>query len=61
LGEAPSSARTCVVASFHMVQDDLVIRRENDFLDGTQADAAARYGWAALEWNPDGTTLRDGL
>ncbi|OHV34473.1 stress protein [Parafrankia soli] len=57
-GGASPSARTCVVASFHMVGDDLVIRRENDFVEGTQADAAARYGWS-LEWNPDGMTPRD--
>ncbi len=57
LGTASPSARICVVASFHVSGDDLVIRRENDFLDGTQADAAARHGWT-LEWNPDGMTLR---
>jgi len=58
LGEAPAGARTCVVASFHIAQDDLVIRRENDFLPGPQAEAAARYGWV-LDWTPDGMTLRD--
>jgi stress response protein SCP2/uncharacterized protein involved in tellurium resistance len=57
LGTASPSARICVVASFHVSADDLVIRREDVFLDGTQADAAARYGWT-LEWNPDGMTLR---
>ncbi|HEX4017226.1 MAG TPA: TerD family protein [Frankiaceae bacterium] len=57
LGAAPPSARICVIASFHISADDLVIRRENDFLDGTQSHAAARYGWA-LEWNPDGMSLR---
>ena len=57
LGTAPTSARICVVASFHVSAEDLVIRRENVFLDGTQSEAAARYGWA-LEWNPDGMTLR---
>jgi stress response protein SCP2/uncharacterized protein involved in tellurium resistance len=57
LGTAPPSARICVVASFHVSADDLVIRRENDFLDGTQSAAATRYGWA-LEWNPDGMALR---
>jgi len=35
-----------------------VIRRENDFLPGPQAEAAARYGWV-LDWTPDGMTLRD--
>ncbi|WP_241840325.1 hypothetical protein [Frankia sp. CcI49] len=45
LGNAPENARTCVAASFHMVGDDLVIRRENDFVEGAQADAAVRYGW----------------
>jgi uncharacterized protein involved in tellurium resistance len=59
LGEAPPQARLCVIASFHVVDDDLVIRRENDFLPGLQADAAPRYGWA-LDWNPDGMTLRSG-
>ncbi|MCM3884390.1 TerD family protein [Frankia sp. R82] len=59
LGAAPSDAPLCVVASFHVVEDDLVIRRENDFLPRTQADAAARYGWA-LDWAPGGTTLRTG-
>ncbi|MGF7234709.1 MAG: TerD family protein, partial [Frankia sp.] len=58
LGDPLPNARICVVASFHMVGDDLVIRRENDFLEGTQADAAARYGWS-LEWKPDGATLRE--
>jgi stress response protein SCP2/uncharacterized protein involved in tellurium resistance len=58
LGEAPAGARTCVVASFHVAQDDLVIRRENDFLPGPQADAAQRYGWT-LDWNPDGLSLRE--
>lgn len=58
LGDASPSARICVVASFHMVSGDLIIRRENDYLEGLQADVAARYGWA-LEWNPDGMTLRD--
>jgi uncharacterized protein involved in tellurium resistance len=57
LGDAPSSPRLCVVASFHMAQGDLIIRRENDYLDGPQSDAAARYGWN-LDWNPDGLTLR---
>ncbi len=46
------------MASFHLSDGDLVIRRENDFSGGVQADAAARYGWA-LDWNPDGMTLRD--
>jgi uncharacterized protein involved in tellurium resistance len=59
LGDAPRSASVCVVASFHLVGDDVVIRRENDFVDGVQADAATRYGWS-LEWSPDGTTLREG-
>ncbi len=58
LGDAPSTARTCVIASFHVAQDDLVIRRENAFFDGPPAEAAARYGWA-LPWNPDGLTIRD--
>jgi uncharacterized protein involved in tellurium resistance len=58
LGDAPPSAQICVVASFHVVQDDVIIRRENDFIEGTLADAAVRYGWS-LEWNPDRTTLRD--
>jgi uncharacterized protein involved in tellurium resistance len=58
LGEAPPSARICVAASFHVVQGDVIIRRENDFIDGAQADAAVRYGWS-LEWNPDRATLRD--
>jgi uncharacterized protein involved in tellurium resistance len=58
LGDAPAGARTCVVASFHLAQDDLVIRRENDFLLGPQAEAAARHGWA-LDWNPDGMSLRE--
>ncbi len=57
LGESAPNARTCVVASFHVAQDDLIIRRENDFLEGPQAAVAARYGWS-LEWKPDGTTLR---
>jgi stress response protein SCP2/uncharacterized protein involved in tellurium resistance len=57
LGEAPAGARTCVVVSFHVAQDDLVIRRENDFLGGSQAEAAERYGWA-LDWNREGTALR---
>ncbi|ONH33238.1 TerD family protein [Pseudofrankia asymbiotica] len=58
LGDAPPTARTCVIASFHVAQDDLVIRRENAFFDGTQAEAAAHYGWT-LPWNPDGMTIRD--
>jgi hypothetical protein len=49
-----------VVASFHVVGADLIIRRENDFLDGLQADAAARYGWT-LEWNPDQMTVRSAI
>lgn len=57
LGDASAVARTCVAVSFHVVGDDLVIRRENDFVDGTQADAAQRYGWS-LEWSPDGTAPR---
>jgi uncharacterized protein involved in tellurium resistance len=58
LGDAPAGARTCLVASFHVAQDDLVIRRENDFHEGPQAEAAVAYGWS-LDWNPDGSTLRD--
>ncbi len=58
LGDAPPNARICVVSSFHVVDDDLIIRRENDFMEGTQADAAERYGWS-LEWNPDRTTPRE--
>lgn len=57
LGEAPSAARSCVVASFHVVGDDLVLRREDDFVAGPQAEAGSRYGWD-LDWNPDGMTLR---
>jgi uncharacterized protein involved in tellurium resistance len=56
-GDAPPSARLCVIASFHVVAEDLIIRRENDFLSGLQEDAAARYGWT-LEWNPDRMTVR---
>jgi stress response protein SCP2/uncharacterized protein involved in tellurium resistance len=56
-GDAPPSARLCVIASFHVVDGDLILRRENDYLDGMQADAAGRYGWQ-LDWNPDGATLR---
>lgn len=58
LGTTALSARLCVAASFHVSDGDLVIRRENDFVEGTQAAAAARYGWT-LDWNPDGMTLRD--
>ncbi|WP_045877983.1 TerD family protein [Pseudofrankia sp. DC12] len=58
LGAAPAGSRTCVVASFHVAQDDLVIRREDEFLAGPQAEAALRYGWS-LDWNPDGMSLRD--
>ena len=58
LGDAPASARVCVVASFHVAYGDLIIRRENDYLDGLQVEAATRYGWA-LEWNPDGMTPRN--
>ncbi|ADP83159.1 TerD family protein [Pseudofrankia inefficax] len=58
LGDAPAGSRTCVVASFHVAQDDLVIRREDVFLTGPQAEAALRYGWS-LEWTPDGMSLRD--
>ncbi|MEX5633354.1 hypothetical protein [Parafrankia sp. FMc2] len=58
LGQPPEDARTCIAVSFHVVGDDLVIRRENDFVDGPQATAAARYGWS-LEWNEDGTAPRD--
>jgi uncharacterized protein involved in tellurium resistance len=57
-GEAPQSARLCVIASFHVVLPDLIIRRENDYLDQTQAVAAERYGWT-FEWNSDGMTPRD--
>lgn len=56
-GEAPASARLCVIASFHVVDGDLVIRRENDYVDGVQANAGETYGWF-LDWNPDGMTLR---
>jgi uncharacterized protein involved in tellurium resistance len=45
------------VASFHVFANDLIIRRENDYFDGLQAEAAARYGWT-LEWNADGMTPR---
>ncbi|WP_131773804.1 TerD family protein [Protofrankia symbiont of Coriaria myrtifolia] len=58
LGDAPPRARICVVASFHVAQDDVIIRRENDFLEGVQADVAVRHGWS-LEWSPGGETLRD--
>ncbi len=58
LGTDSPGARLCVIASFHVSDGDLVIRRENVFLDGVQADAAARFGWT-LEWNPDGMTPRD--
>ncbi|CAO5238121.1 hypothetical protein FAGKG844_240001 [Frankia sp. AgKG'84/4] len=58
LGDAPPDARICVVSSFHVVGDDLIIRRENDFLAGTQADAAERYGWS-LDWNQDRTSPRE--
>ena len=57
LGEAPPSARLCVIASFHVAAGDLIIRRENDYLEGVQSDAAARYGWT-FEWNSDGMTVR---
>jgi uncharacterized protein involved in tellurium resistance len=58
LGPAPQGARICVIASFHVSAGDLVIRRENEYLEGLQADAAPRYGWM-LDWNPDRMTLRD--
>ncbi len=58
LGTDAPGARLCVAASFHVSDGDLVIRRENDLIEGVQADAAARYGWT-LDWNPDGMTLRD--
>jgi uncharacterized protein involved in tellurium resistance len=56
-GETSSAARLCVLASFHVVGEDLIVRRENDYVDGTESDAAVRYGWH-LDWNPDGMTLR---
>ncbi len=56
-GDAAGSAQLCVLASFHVFQGDLIIRRENDFLDGVQSEAAAKYGWS-LEWEPDGMTPR---
>jgi uncharacterized protein involved in tellurium resistance len=56
-GEASAAARLCVLASFHVVGEDLIIRRENDYVDGPEAEAAVRYGWH-LDWNPDGMTLR---
>jgi uncharacterized protein involved in tellurium resistance len=56
-GECTSAARLCVLASFHVVGEDLIVRRENDYVDGTESDAAVRYGWH-LDWNPDGMTLR---
>jgi len=58
IGAAPPAARTCVLGSFHVAQDDLVIRRESTFFDGPQSEAAASYGWS-LPWNPDGMTIRD--
>jgi uncharacterized protein involved in tellurium resistance len=58
-GDAPPGARLCVVASFHVVQGDLVLRRENDFVTGMPSDAAFRYGFD-LDWNPEGLTLRSG-
>jgi uncharacterized protein involved in tellurium resistance len=60
LDDTAVGARLCLVASFHVVGDDLVIRREHDFVEGVQADAAAKYGWA-LDWNPDGMTLRSSV
>ena len=57
LAAAPSAARVCVLVSFHVDGEDLVIRREDAFAEGGLAEVAPRYGWD-LEWNPDGMTPR---
>ncbi|NIZ92686.1 hypothetical protein F1544_16985 [Kineosporiaceae bacterium B12] len=55
---APAGARTCALASVHHVAGDLVVRRENEFFPGPQAEVAAAYGFDDLEWGPGGTTPR---
>ncbi len=56
-GDVPSGARLDVLASFHVVAGDLIIRREDAYTEATLSDAAARFGWE-LDWAPDGMGLR---
>jgi uncharacterized protein involved in tellurium resistance len=56
-GDLPPAARLDVLASFHFVQGDLIIRRENAYAEGTVAESGARFGWE-LDWAADGMGLR---
>ncbi len=60
LDDVPPSARLCVIASFHVFQGDLIIRREGDCVEGLQSQAAPQYGFE-LDWNADGMTVRAAL
>ncbi|NAZ84146.1 stress protein, partial [Kineococcus sp. R8] len=55
---APPGARTCALVSVHNVGGDLVVRRENEFFPGPQAEVAAAYGFDDLDWGPGGTVPR---
>ncbi len=56
-GDAPSDPLTWAVASVHLVDGDVVLRREAEPFTGPAREAALAYGWD-LAWTADGTTLR---
>ncbi|MEZ0490827.1 hypothetical protein AB2L28_01065 [Kineococcus sp. TBRC 1896] len=55
--DPPAGARTCALASIHDVAGDLVVRRENEFFEGTTREVALAYGFD-LDWNAEGTVPR---
>lgn len=55
---APSEPATSIaIASVHVVDGDLVVRREDEPIAGPAREVALAYGWD-LDWSADGTVPR---
>ncbi len=51
LDESDPSARTCAIAMLENVGGDLSVRREVQYINGTQSALDAAYGWG-MKWTP---------
>ncbi|GMA87535.1 hypothetical protein GCM10025868_27850 [Angustibacter aerolatus] len=50
-------ARCLAVASAHLVDGDVILRREHEFVAGPPREVALAYGWD-LAWTDGGTVVR---
>jgi tellurite resistance protein TerA len=55
--EPAEPSTSIAIASVHVVEGDLVVRREDEPFAGPAREVALAYGWD-LEWAPDGTVPR---